>query len=110
MPPGGTETREGPKLARKRAPSVCKSRAMSDPRLPFLPLVALLNVPLERFLPPPPLTPAERAWIRSEEALFEHAMSAINRLEQRYAHERKILEAYVSRMHFVHSVRELGSE
>ena len=83
---------------------------MSDPRLPFLPLVALLNVPLERLLPPSPLTPAERAWIRAEEALFERAMSGLNRLEQCNAHERKILEAYVSRMHFVHPLRELRLE
>ena len=48
MPPGGTDARERPKLAQKRAHSVRNSRAMADSRLSLRSLVALCTMPPER--------------------------------------------------------------
>ena len=118
MPLSGTETREQPKLAQKRAHSVRNSRVMADARLSLRSLVALCTMPSERLqalarlLPQPPLSRAERAWIQGEEAVIEHYMNALDALVQRREEEereedRQQLMAYVAGMDFVSPVRAL---
>ena len=91
---------------------------MSDAGLPLLSLVAFCTMAPERLqalahlLPSPPLSAAERAWIRGEEAVIEHYMNALDALVHRREEEdrerdRQQLLAYIEGMNFVSPLREL---
>lgn len=104
-------------LAKNAAPPMPDARPALMPRVappqrvlaPPPPAGAPRNCPPHVALPCAPLSPEERAWIRSEEHLFEQAIFNLHRMARLHAHDRQQLESYVRGMEFVNPVRAFRS-
>lgn len=105
------KSERGVVLAKDAAPPMPNARPALMPRVASTQLAlapppagAPRNSAPHVALPCIPLSPEERAWILSEERLFEKAFFKIDRLARQHAHDRQQLEAYVGGMEFVNPV------